>query len=383
MIEALETDLLIKSSELHSPENLRFMPVRTAVIGVGGISTPYVEYLKHSPEVSLISCADRDLSFATRRAQELGVNSATSMDEVLNDPTIEMVINLTNPTSHAVITRASLEAGKHVFTEKPLATTFDDGKELVELAQEKDLYLACCPDTFLGPNMQTARQMIDEGLIGDIVRVSGFLKDMGPTHHKNPEPFFSNGGGPVFDWGPYYLTNAVSLLGPIESVIADGGIIRKERRVENTESPRSGQIFPVTVPTDVSSILRFQSGVKMDLVLSFELTGASKYSLEMYGMDGALRLATPNQYNGSLTVGKNGGVEFEEVPLSAQEIGNGVRGYGVTEFARAIRTGQKSRVDAKLGLHVLEAMEAIHTAVETDKRQYLTTTVERPDRFSF
>lgn len=362
----------------RSHENLLIIPVKTAFVGMGGISMDYGKFLVNSPEVNVVSCSDHFPDVARSKALQLGIEKAATFDEILSDPTIEMVVNLTNPLSHASVTRAALEAGKHVFSEKPLAGTFVEGRELVELAAERNLSYACAPDTFLGSHFQSAQEYIASGKIGDAFHISGTLKDMGPSGwHPSPESFYSEGGGPVYDWGPYYLTHAVGLFGSVESVIADGSIVRPERRVET--GPRSGEIYPVTVPTHVSSILRFESGVKMDLVLSFETTGARKQSMEVYGSEGTLQLVSPNLYDGKLLFGKTDGEEFQELPLLFDDVGPGVRGYGVTEFARAIRTGEVSRLDARLGLHVLEVMEGIHKAVRTDTRQFMTTSIVRPE----
>lgn len=365
--------------KFSSPENLRILPVRAAVIGVGGISTAYVEYLHNTHDVKVTSCSDRDPEFTQRRAVELGIEKPSSYEEILSDSSVEMVINLTNPQAHAEVTRAALEAGKHVFTEKPLAATFKEGVELVDLAKERQLLLACAPDTFLGPHFQTAQQLIEEGTIGEVIHISASHKDLGPsTFHPNPEPFYSPGAGPVYDWGPYYLTHAMNFLGPVESLRASGTIIRKERKVESRESPRAGDIFPVTVPTHVVSNLRFHSGVEMDLLMSFELCGTMPQTMEIYGKEGSLHLVSPNQYNGVVRVGKYQSEGYDVHPSFS--VADKARGYGVPELAQSIRLGENSRLDASLGLHTLEVMEAIHRVVEerSDERQYMTTVFTRP-----
>lgn len=340
----------MRETDYRSKEIEQYTPLKTAIIGAGNISSQYIRYLQASAAVEIVSCADRIPELARVRAHGFGIN-ASSTDEVLEDPTISLVINITNPASHGEVTEVALRAGKHIYIEKPLATIFADGQHLVAVASEVGRRLGCAPDTFLTPDIQEARRRIDAAEIGEVKRVFGRFSGNGPEKwHPNPAPFYAQGAGPVFNMGPYYLTTLAFLLGPVTEVEAVGERLQNDRP------------FPVEVPTDVVSHLKFGE-IPATVTFSFDgVVNPLGLHLEIIGTDGAIGLSDPNSYQNNLFY-------LSSHPDSQLKMLRYERGMGAEEFAMAVQKGNTSRMDAQLGLHVLEVMEVIHCSVETREKQ--------------
>jgi predicted dehydrogenase len=233
-------------------------PANVALLGCGVISTAYLNAGREFHQYKVITCADLVPEAAKRRAAEYDL-MATTIDGIFEDPTIEIVLNLTTPQSHAAITRRALEAGKHVYQEKPLSLSVEESAPLLELATQVERRIGCAPDTILGGGFQTARKVLDDGIIGRPIGGAAYFMSAGPeSWHPNGDFLYQRGAGPVFDMGPYYLTALVQLLGPIDRVYASGQISRAERTIGS--GPRQGERFAVEVPTFVTAILRFVSG---------------------------------------------------------------------------------------------------------------------------
>ncbi|MCC3377044.1 Gfo/Idh/MocA family protein [Cohnella sp. REN36] len=350
---------------------------RIGLIGCGNISAIYLKNLTASADVEVIACADIDLERARARAREFGVPKAYSVEELLADPDVDIVVNLTIPASHASVCRQALEAGKHVYVEKPLAVNLEEGRGVVALAEEKGLRVACAPETFLGGSIQTCRKLIDEGAIGRPIAATGFMMGSGPeSWHPDPAFFYQVGGGPLFDMGPYYLTAFIFLLGGIRRVTSSAAIPTPERTI--TSQPKYGTKVKVETPTHIAGVLDFKSGAVATLVTSFDIAGGSGLpNIEIYGTEGTLRVPDPNTFGGPVLLRKPGG-DWEEVPLAFGYDDN-MRGIGVIDMARAIREGRPHRASGQLAFHVLEAMHGLLDASEGDKHVFLSDFPQRPE----
>ena len=353
------------------------LPIGVAVIGCGDVANGrYLPYLTSgSPFVRVVACADRDRERADATAERFGLESIP-VEDVFTHPGVDLILNLTRPLAHFEINRRTLESGKHVYTEKPLAATFKEGRRLVDLARITGRRIASAPDTFLGPSLELTRRLIDDGTIGRPFMAS--MSFVTPDRHWHPDPefFYMPGGGPVFDEGPYFLTALVALLGPIAEVAAFSHSYKRDLVVGS--GPRAGSRFRAEVPTSYTGALRLESGVLVSLLLSFDVPGTTLPPLEIYGERGTLRPAFPGHYNGSVRFGREHGLITEELDAGWHAGAEEARGIGLEEFAAALCAGRASRVEAPLALHVLEVMEGIAAAAETKETVRITTRVDRP-----
>ena len=327
--------------------------------------------------VEIAAIADRDIDRARARANEYQVPRACGVDEVLAERDIDIILNLTPAQAHAEVTRRALEARKHVWSEKPLAVTLAEARELATLADRNRVRLAGAPDTFLGASFQTARALVDEDALGTIVGAScSFVTPGSELWHHNPEILFGAGAGPIYDEGVYFLTALVALLGPLAAVNAQATTIRQERTI--AQGPRAGERFVASMPTHYVATLAFASGALATMTMSFEVRTTTQPPLELYGTTASLRLPFPGFYDGALRVGRVHDTPWEEIPASGPFLGR-VRGLGVEDLARAIAEEREPRCSATLALHVLEAMELLHRSTESGHRERLTTTASRPE----
>lgn len=352
------------------------MSVKVGIIGCGTISGIYCEAGKRFDILDIVACADLDVERAKARAAEYGIPKAYTVDELLADPEIEIIINLTIPKAHAEVCIAALEAGKHVYVEKPLAVTREDGKRILDLAQEKGLLVGGAPDTFLGGGIQTCRKLIDDGVIGEIVGATAFM--MSPGHeswHPDPGFYYETGGGPMFDMGPYYITALINLIGPIHRVTGSTRISFPERTI--TSQPKAGQKITVEVPTHVVGILDFENGAIATMITSFDVAGTKLPNIEIYGSKGTLLVPDPNTFGGPVFLRKHGNYEWEEISLTHGYADNS-RGIGVADMAYALQSGRKHRVNGELAYHVLDVMHGIHDASTNGAHYVLTSQCEQP-----
>ena len=347
---------------------------RLAVVGCGVISRTYGYTLGMLDWVDLVACADVLPERAQERAEQWGARAMT-VDAVLADPDIDAIVNLTPPKMHADVDRAALAAGKAVFSEKPLGITYEEGTELVGLANRAELRLGCAPDTFLGAGLQTCRAVIDRGDIGTPLAANAFMLSPGPERwHPNPAIFYERGAGPLFDMGPYYLTALVQLLGPARRISAMGGKARAQREI--TSEPLAGGMIDVEVPTHVSSAIEFASGPIATLVTSFDVQASRYRCIEVYGSDATLSIPDPNTFGGPVSIRRQGEDEWTEVDLLDAHLPQ-FRGIGFADMLWAQRTGRAHRASAELALHVLELMSAAIVSSETRRAIDLETTCER------
>ncbi len=361
-------------------------PVKTAVIGCGNISSIYLENVAKWHILDLVACANRTLPRAQSQAEKFHVPQAVSIADVLADPVIELIINLTTPDVHAEIGLAALRAGKSVYNEKPLAISREDGQLLLAEAEARGLRVGCAPDTFLGGGLQTCRQLIDAGEIGTPVAATGFMFIQGPeAWHPDPGFLYQVGAGPLFDIGPYYLTSLISMLGPIRRVTGSARITYPERTIGS--GPKQGQTIPVETPTHVASVLDFAGGPVATLVTSFDVAVSAGAALnlhdvggallEIQGTNGTLSMPDPNMFGGPVRVRRLGEADWREIPLTHAHTGND-RCLGVADLAYTLRNGRPHRANGELAYHVLDAMHAVLEASSSGQHIELTSTCERP-----
>jgi predicted dehydrogenase len=351
-------------------------PVKTAVVGCGTISGIYLQNLPTWDILDVVACADLDRQRAVDQAAKFHIPRALTVDEVLADQEIELIVNLTIPAAHSPVGLAALRAGKSVYNEKPLAAQRADGQLMLKEAHERGLQVGGAPDTFLGGGLQTCRHLLDAGAIGQPVAAMATMLARGPEHwHPDPAFFYQPGAGPLFDMGPYYLTALIALFGPIRRVTGMARATFPERTIHS--EPQRGTTIRVETPTHIASVLDFASGPVATLVTSFDVWEPYLPALVIYGTAGTLQAPDPNTFGGPVRLRQTGAEEGREQPLTHSHAENS-RGIGVADMAYAIRTGRPHRASGDLALHVLDAMYAILEAAETGRHVELTSTCDRP-----
>jgi predicted dehydrogenase len=350
-------------------------PVGIGIIGCGVISGAYLKAAKDFPILDVRGLADAVPKAAKARAAEFGLK-AVSVDDLLADPKIEIVLNLTVPKAHVEVGLKALEAGKHVYSEKPLGVRFRDGKRLVARAMKKGLRVGSAPDTFLGGAHQTCRKLIDAGKIGDPVGGTAFF--MCPGHerwHPAPAFYYEAGGGPMLDMGPYYITDLVNLLGPVARVSGMTSMLRKTRTI--TSKPLKGKTIPVEVPTHVTGGLEFASGAIVQIGMSFDVSAHRHAPIEIYGTKGTLAVPDPNWFGGEIefAAAKD---KWRKLKTDMPYTDGNYRSIGIADMAHAIRSNRPHRANGELALHVLEVMEALDRSSRVGRSIAIATRPERP-----
>ncbi|MDM8518779.1 Gfo/Idh/MocA family oxidoreductase [Anaerolineales bacterium HSG6] len=349
--------------------------VKVGIIGCGNISDRYIETIRSFRILDLVACADLDIERARAKASSFDIPHGYSVPELLADSQIEIVVNLTIPQAHAEVSLAALRAGKHVHTEKPLGIDIDEGRQILELAEEKGLRVGCAPDTFLGGGLQTARKLIDDGWIGQPVGAMAFLLSSGPDNwHPNPTFFYQQGAGPMMDMGPYYLTALVHLLGPVNQVTGMTRISYPERVIGS--GPKFGEVMPVEVPTYVTGLLNFASGPIGTIITSFDGWHSTLPHIEIYGSQGTLQLADPNFFSGPVRLRRAADETWHDIPLSHSD--QVTRGMGVADLGHAIRDGRPHRASGALGYHVLDIMLSFEMSMQTGQHISLISQCDQP-----
>lgn len=332
---------------------------KIGIVGVGCISAAYLDHITQIfKEVEVIGVCDLIRERAEAAVEKYNIPKLyEDMYELFADPEVEIVLNLTRPYEHYGVSKAALLAGKHVYSEKPLAASLEEGKELMEIARQKDIILAGGPDTFLGAGIQTCRKLIEDGYIGTPIGAAAFMLNHGhESWHPDPEFYYKYGGGPMFDMGPYYLSTMVNLLGNVSEVFAMTKKSFDQRIITSKE--HFGEIVDVDVPTYYAGTLQFESGVIGTLFTTFDTYYETQSRYEIYGTRGTMILPDPNVFTGpiKLLLPENGTIS--EVPLAFPYNGICYRALGLADMAKALRTGRKPRANGDMAFHVLEVMEA-------------------------
>ncbi len=350
-------------------------PLRVGLIGCGKISDAYFAGCQNYSIVKITACADLDVARANDKAAQHGIRGG-SVADLLADPSIDLVVNLTIPQAHAAVNTFALEAGKHVYTEKPFALDSRDGAAVLALAREKNLLVGCAPDTFLGGGLQTARKAIDDGAIGRPVSALAFMLCRGhESWHPSPQFYYQRGGGPMLDMGPYYITALVNFLGPVSRVCGSAQSAFAERLI--TSEPLAGTKIPVETPTHVTGVMDFAGGVTATIVTSFDTFAYPLPRLVVFGTEGTLEAPDPNRFDGAVRLRRGANESFEDLPHT-HSIDRG-RGSGVADLACSIlRRDRAPRASGALGQHVLEVMESFEKSSTTGRHVAIASTCERP-----
>ncbi|MFT4184620.1 MAG: Gfo/Idh/MocA family oxidoreductase [Rhizobium sp.] len=356
------------------------------ILGCGNISTTYFKLAPLFKGLKVLACADINMEAARLRAEEYQVKAQT-VDELLANDELDVIVNLTIPDAHFPISKRILEAGKHVYSEKPLVLTLEQGEELRRIAREKGLAVGCAPDTFLGGAHQLARKFIDDGGIGRVTSGACYVMSPGmEMWHPNPDFFFLPGGGPILDLGPYYVANLINLIGPVKRVGAMTSMASPTRTI--TSQPRNGEIIPVKTPTTIQALLEFVSGATVTLTASWDVWSHRHANMELYGTDGSLYVPDPNFFGGTVEAS---GRDKEIKPLenwahpfgiANQESPSGARANyrtaGLADLAASLIDGRDARCSLDRTLHGVDVMTSILKSGEEGRFIDLTTTCTQP-----
>lgn len=351
--------------------------VKIGMVGVGSISGIYLENItKMFKEIELVAVCDLIWERAANAQKKYNIPKIyKTMHELFADPEIDIVLNLTRPYEHFGVTSEALKAGKHVYSEKPLAASLEEGKELVRLAEEKGLMLGGAPDTFMGAGIQTCRKLIDEGAIGEPVGAAAFMICRGhETWHPDPEFYYKFGGGPLMDMGPYYLTALVNLLGGVKSVSGTSRISFPERTI--TSQPHKGEVIKVDVPTYVTGTLQFENGAVGTIFTTFDVHYPFQARFEIYGSKGTIMVPDPNGFCGPVLLYTPGMKKPKKVKMPFGYDKNS-RALGLADMAKALETGRPCRLSYKQTFHVLEIMENIIKSSEEGEAIRMESKYER------
>ena len=370
---------------------------KIGLIGCGNIAETYFRSQEYFNNIQFISCADVYEAAAINCAKENNIK-AQSVDELLFNPEVEVVLNLTIPQAHYEVTKKTLLAGKHSYCEKPLSITFDQGKELVELAKKNKLYLGNAPDTFLGGGGQLSRKFLEEGAIGEVTLGNFIFAFPGvETFHHNPDSWYKKGGGPIIDMGPYFFTMLVHLLGPAKNVRSRAAKVREFRNID--EGPRKNEKVEVEVPTSYMFDLEFHSGTLIQGFISFDVINHQRNHMELYGTKGSMIVPDPNMFGGPVKISTDVGGSWIEHSADEMDLGkvniinhsgrtneapqqSNYRGVGLSEMIYSIENNIEHRCNGNLALHVLDIIESTIKAAEDREEIALQTTCSKPALFT-
>lgn len=364
-------------------------PINVGILGCGHVSDQYFSGCAQFDVIRIVACADLNITRARAKAEAHGVPRACSPDELLEDPDVDLVVNLTPPLAHAQASLEAIRNGKHVWSEKPLAATFEAAREVVAAAGDSGVRVGCAPDTFLGGGLQTSIKLIDDGWIGKPVAAVALVSEPGYEHfHPAVDFFYGPGGGPALDLGPYYVTALVAMLGPVARVSGFARATFPERTV--LTGARVGERIPVRVPTHVTGALEFESSALATVLMSWDIWATHLPYLEIYGMEGSLSAGNPDLFDGIPEVRRFGEEELDQPPPAPGAVqwtpvplthrGDVGRGIGVADMGYAIHSGRPHRASAELACHVLEVLSALEQSAGRHEHVEIETRCERPAR---
>jgi predicted dehydrogenase len=349
--------------------------VGIGIIGCGNISDAYLKAAAGFPILDIRGLADLRPEAAEAAAAKHGL-IAKSVDALLRDDSVEIIVNLTIPAAHVEVGLQALAAGKHVHSEKPLGLTVVEAGRLLEMADQRNLRVGCAPDTFLGGGHQTCRALQDSGALGDVVAGTAFF--MCPGHerwHPNPAFYYQPGGGPMLDMGPYYITALVNLIGPVARVSGMASRSRSKRMI--TSEPRKGEWMDVEVATHVAGTLEFANGAVVSLATSFDVPRHTNKPIELHGTLASLQVPDPNRFGGMVAMAQPG-QDWVELPLTHGYRDGNFRSIGVADMAHALRAGRAHRASGTLAFHVLEVMQAFQVSSDSGRHVSISSRPPRP-----
>ena len=354
--------------------------IKIGIIGCGNISGVYLANCARFESLEVTAVADINRTQAAAQAKKFHIPSVFEVEELIGDPRIDIVLNLTVPSAHGEVALKALRGGKSVYNEKPLATDRETALEMIRTARANGLRIGCAPDTFLGAGLQTCRQLLDAGAIGTPVAAVAFMMSSGPeSWHPNPFFFYQSGSGPLFDMGPYYLTALTTLLGPVRRVAGSARASFKQRPIGS--EPHRGKLIDVQVPTHIAGLLDFESGPVGTLITSFDVAGGHHLPfIEIYGTGGSLQVPDPNFFSGEVLLKKRDGKDWMAMPIPFG-YGENSRGVGLADMAVAIRNGRAHRANEQVAYHVLDIMHALCDSSETGTHIGLESEMSRSEPF--
>jgi predicted dehydrogenase len=351
-------------------------PVGVGVIGCGAICGQYFQASKRFLNLNIVACADLNPAAAAAAAATYAVPRACGVAELLRLDDVELVLNLTVPKAHAPVSLAALEAGKHVYLEKPLGLNRAEGLQLLDTAGRKGLLVGCAPDTFLGAGLQTSRRAIDDGRIGKPLAFTAFM--MCPGHeswHPSPEFYYEIGGGPMFDMGPYYLTALLNLLGPVRRITGMASIAIPRRTI--TSQPKTGKTITVETPDHVAGLMEFAGGAVGTIIQSFATHHAPNGTIAIYGTEGTLHVPDPNHFSGAVRLRMKGDSDWTDLPpVFPHDYG---RSVGLADMAGAIRDGRPFRASGAQAMAVLDLMAGFLDSSANERHYHPTAPYQRPE----
>jgi predicted dehydrogenase len=349
-------------------------PHGIGIVGLGNISRAYLSTLAQYPDLRIVAVADLDEARAAEVAADTGAE-ALDVDALVAHPDVQTVLNLTIPAAHADIALRAIASGTAVYGEKPLAATFEDAERVMAAASEVGVAVGCAPDTVLGTGIQTARGVVDSGRIGTPIFATATMVTPGhEAWHPNPDFYYLEGGGPLLDMGPYYVSSLVQILGPAVSVTGRSSRLRDTRTIAS--GPRNGEVVPVEVESHVTGVIEHANGALSTITTSFDGVATTAAPLEIHGTEGSLAVPDPNTFAGDVSVRMRGTKEWELVPPTHGFV-DAARGVGLRDFVHTA-PGDNARASGAFGLHVLEIMTALLRSAQEGRTIPLTTTVERP-----
>jgi len=341
--------------------------MKIGIVGCGKISDQYFKFGQISKKIEIISCTDQVLEKAMSQSSKYSISFANSFEEMLLNPEIDTILNLTPPKEHKKITIESIKSLKHVYTEKPLGINSKECDEILETAKKYNKQICSAPDTFLGAGIQESKKIIEKNSIGKIVNASAFMVSPGHEHwHPNPDLYYDIGGGPDLDMAPYYLTVLTYLLGEVKRVTGSHKKTFPTRKI--LSNPRKGEIIQVEAPTHISSILDFHTGVICTMIMSFDTWGSTLPRIELYGTEGTLYLPDPNTFGGPLKILKSGKDTWDNIAIPKN---TGQRGIGLEDMADSIKNNKSAQTDCQKAAHVVNIIESVRISSEKNQHIYL------------
>ena len=366
------------------------------VIGCGNIAETYFRSRDYFNNINFIACSDINNEVAKKCANEYQIKFQT-VDEILLSKDIDIILNITIPQAHYEVSKKALEAGKHVYCEKPMSSKYDQGKELFNLAKQKNLYIGNAPDTFLGGGAQLSREFIDSKEIGEVLTGNFIFAFPGAEDfHPNPESWYLDGGGPVLDMGPYFFTSMVNLLGPAKNIRSRAVKFSDKRKYK--AGPKKGNYFNVEIPTSYMFSVEFINKAIIQGFISFDVQNHMRNHIELYGSHGSIIVPDPNMFGGPVIISKELGSDWvnhsvEDKPLGKTNITNptvrsneassqsNYRGIGLSEMINSIENNKEHRCNGELALHVLDIIECAKISSEIKEEVSLRSTCKRPNSF--
>ena len=375
--------------------------MKVGVIGCGNIADIYFHNAKiFFNNFEIIACADLNPKASKKYSEKYGITNL-SVEELLSNEDIQLVINLTIPNAHFEVSKSILNSGKHSYSEKPISIEFDEGKELLNLAQSKNLYVGSAPDTFLGAGIQKSKQVIENGTIGEIVLGSISMGVAGhEIWHPNPDFYYKYGGGPILDMGPYYFSALVNLLGPVKSVYSQSRTVYSQREIGSGE--RKGEKIAVDIPTTLISQIEFSNGALIDSFFSFDVYKHNKSHIELFGTKGVINVPDPNMFGGEIKICDEKKSDWKTIKTDDMNLGRlntnrtggekndkanedptsaNFRGIGVCEMIDSIKENKVNRCSGELSLHVLEIMQSILKSSKINEKVNLESVTNIPQSF--